>query len=459
MTEQLPSWPTTPPAHGPVVLREFTDDDAHLALELGNDPYIPLIGSLPALPTPQQALEWIRRQRGRHAEGIGLSFAIADAESNNAVGAIGLWLQNISAGCATIGYSVSPAHRGRGIASSALKALTTFAWTIPALHRIELYIEPWNNSSIHVAEASGYQREGLLRSHEEIGGTRRDMLLYATTRLSENAPMERQSGTKVLTRSSLAGDLRRLGLADGDAVMIHAAFRRVGTVLGGPDALVDAVLDVIGADGTLLSYQDWELSTDVWDDDGRVLDALRDHVPPFDPATARPARDHGIVAATIGTRPGVRRSGNPGASVAAIGARAEEFTVAHSLDFGYGENSPFARLVAAGGRVLMVGAPLDTMTLLHHAEHLADLPDKRRVHIEYPLATSTGTEWHIVEEYDTSVPVVAGPPDDYFRLIVDDYLATGAGHHGNVGAAHTVLVDAAGVTAFAVAWLEDKYGR
>jgi RimJ/RimL family protein N-acetyltransferase len=29
---------------------------------------------------------------------------------------------------------------------------------------------------------SGYQREGLLRSHQEIGGTRCDMLLYAATR-------------------------------------------------------------------------------------------------------------------------------------------------------------------------------------------------------------------------------------------------------------------------------------
>lgn len=182
MTEQLPSWPTTPPTYGSVVLRKFTDEDVYLAVELGGDPYIPLIGSLPALPTAQQAQEWIHRQRGRLAEGIGLSFAIADAESNNAVGVIGLWLQNLSAGRATAGYSVAATHRGRGIASSALKALTTFAWTIHTLYRVELYIEPWNDSSIHVAEASGYQREGLLRSHQEIGGTRRDMLLYATTR-------------------------------------------------------------------------------------------------------------------------------------------------------------------------------------------------------------------------------------------------------------------------------------
>jgi aminoglycoside 3-N-acetyltransferase len=264
---------------------------------------------------------------------------------------------------------------------------------------------------------------------------------------------------KVLTRSSLAADLRRIGLAEGDAVMVHAAFSRVGTVLGGPDALVDAVLDVIGPEGTVLSYQDWELGVDVWDEDGRVAAAFRDHVPPFDPATARPARDHGVLAAVIGTRPGVRRSGNPGASVAAVGARAEEFTADHPLDYGYGEDSPFARLVAAGGRVLMVGAPLDTMTLLHHAEHLAVLPGKRRIEVEYPLATPEGTVWRVVEEFDTSEPVVLGPPEDYFRLVVEDFLATGAGNRGLIGGADSVLVDAPAMVDFAVAWLESRYGH
>jgi [ribosomal protein S5]-alanine N-acetyltransferase len=149
---------------------------------LGEDPYIPLIGSLPAHPTAQQALEWIQRQHGQLAEGARFSFAIADAESGIAVGAIGLGLRGLPAGRATAGYAVSTAHRGRGMATSALQALTRFAWTIQGLHRVELYIEPWNTSSIHVAEAAGYRREGLLRSHQEIGGTRRDMLLYATTR-------------------------------------------------------------------------------------------------------------------------------------------------------------------------------------------------------------------------------------------------------------------------------------
>jgi ribosomal-protein-alanine N-acetyltransferase len=182
MTAQLPSWPTIPPAYGCVVLRAFTDEDTHLAVELGEDPYVPLIGSVPAQPTAEQALAWIRRQRGQLAERARFSFAIADAETDTAVGAIGLGLRDLSAGRATAGYAVSPLHRGRGIATSALQALTRFAWTIPTLYRVELYIEPGNASSIHVAEAVGYQREGMLRSHQEIGGTRRDMLLYATTR-------------------------------------------------------------------------------------------------------------------------------------------------------------------------------------------------------------------------------------------------------------------------------------
>lgn len=165
-----------------MLLREFRDGDAHLAVELGQDPYIPLIGSVPSHPDAREALAWIHRQRGRLAEGKGLSFAIADAQTDVALGAIGLWLQDLSSGRATMGYAVSPAHRGIGVAKNALIALTDFAWTIADLHRIELYIEPWNLASGHVAESAGFLKEGLLRSHQLIGDSRRDMLLYAATR-------------------------------------------------------------------------------------------------------------------------------------------------------------------------------------------------------------------------------------------------------------------------------------
>ena len=68
MTAQLPIWPTTPPARRSVVLREFTDKDAHLAIELGEDPYIPPHRQ-PARPSHRRAGSGqIRRQRGQLAE-------------------------------------------------------------------------------------------------------------------------------------------------------------------------------------------------------------------------------------------------------------------------------------------------------------------------------------------------------------------------------------------------------
>jgi RimJ/RimL family protein N-acetyltransferase len=98
------------------------------------------------------------------------------------VGAAGLWTRGLQHGRATAGYTIAPRDRGSGFAAQALTALTAFAWTFPEAHRVELYIEPWNVASIRTAEASGYEREGLLRSHQEIGGRRVDMLLYAVVR-------------------------------------------------------------------------------------------------------------------------------------------------------------------------------------------------------------------------------------------------------------------------------------
>ena len=181
LTESL-SWPTTPVAYGPVVLREFSSADLSMIQEMSTDPYVPLIGTLPPNASRQEAQAYLDRQRGRLPEGTGFSFAIAEAATGRGLGGIGLWLAGLDHGRATAGYSLTPSARGRGVAAAALTALTMFAWTIPALHRIELYIEPWNAGSIKTAERAGFEREGLLRSHQEIGGLRRDMLLYAAIR-------------------------------------------------------------------------------------------------------------------------------------------------------------------------------------------------------------------------------------------------------------------------------------
>lgn len=164
------------------MLRAVREADAAMAMELSTDTYVPQIGSLQAHASETQALEWVGRQQARHSEGAGFSFTIAEVQAGRALGHCGLWLKDLPSGRATAGYSIRPSARGQGIASDALIALTQFGWSLEQLHRIELYIEPWNTGSTRTAERAGYQREGLLRSHQEIGGQRRDMLLYSNIR-------------------------------------------------------------------------------------------------------------------------------------------------------------------------------------------------------------------------------------------------------------------------------------
>ena len=258
-----------------------------------------------------------------------------------------------------------------------------------------------------------------------------------------------------LTRASLGDDLNRIGLRAGDTVMVHAAMSKVGPLLNGPDALSNAILDVVGSEGTMLVYTSWDSRhDDLMDDDDRVLPEWRAHVPGFDRQASRAVRMNGIIAEVVRTMPGAHRSANPGASVAAIGKLAEWITANHPQDYGYGEGSPLAKLVERGGRVLMVGAPWDTMTLVHHADHLANLPDKLVRRYEVPFAGDAGKTWRVVEEFDTTEPVTEGLPDDYIEQIVTAYVAGGAGCEGLIGLAPSLLVNAKPMLAFAIDWLE-----
>lgn len=179
MTSPPLSMPAEDPGAGSVRLRAFSERDVDMVIDLSGDPYVPLIGSLPRHCDRDDALAYIARQHDRMRTGYGYSFCVADVVTDEAAGQAGLWLAGLPGGRATAGYCIAPRHRGRRRAADALAALTAFAWSVPGLHRVELYIEPWNESSVRTAEVAGYAREGLLRSHQEIDGRRVDMLIFA----------------------------------------------------------------------------------------------------------------------------------------------------------------------------------------------------------------------------------------------------------------------------------------
>ena len=54
------------------------------------------------------------------------------------------------------------------------------------------------------------------------------------------------------TRESLARDLNALGLGSGQTVIVHSSLSALGWVSGGPVTVVQALMDVITPEGTLV---------------------------------------------------------------------------------------------------------------------------------------------------------------------------------------------------------------
>ena len=253
-----------------------------------------------------------------------------------------------------------------------------------------------------------------------------------------------------------------MGLRSGDLVMVHSSMRAVGPILGGLNEMIEAILDVVGSAGTVMMYVDWEdgaQSHTRTDRETPLSRKLIEAWPAFDPIKARADRSYGVLPEFLRTWPGANRSGNPGASVVAVGAQADRICGDHPLDYGYGPGSPLAKLVEGEGRVLLLGSPLENVTLLHFSEHMARLPNKRVIRYREKLLQDGRAEWVEIEEFDTSAPVVEAAPEDHFDQLVRAYLRKRDVPKRNVGSAESYLFDAKSLHRFAVGWLEDRWGE
>lgn len=177
------------------------------------------------------------------------------------------------------------------------------------------------------------------------------------------------------TRESLARDLRRLGVAPGMVLIVHSSLSSLGWACGGPVAVVQAFMDVLTSEGTLVmpahtgDYSDpanWSeppVPESWWQ-------IIRDTMPPFDPRLT-PTRGMGQIAELFRGWPGVLRSSHPVVSFAAWGRHAEQIVANHSLGHSLGERSPLARIYDLNGWVLLLGVGYDSNTSFHLAEYRA----------------------------------------------------------------------------------------
>lgn len=248
----------------------------------------------------------------------------------------------------------------------------------------------------------------------------------------------------VTTIALLEAQLRTLDIQNSDIVMIHASLRKVGPVENRGDGLIQALINTVRPSGTLMAYADFEPTPEV-----PFFDLLR--------SPARP--DYGVFAELLRNWPNAARSKNPGASMVAVGALAESICAAHPLDYGYGPESPLAKLVENDGKVLLIGSDLDQVTLLHYAEHLANIPNKRIVHNQVKVLQDSGEITPVViEEFDTSKGIVSSMPERYFERIMVSFLDTGKATTGKIGDAKSFQFRAKDLVEFAVRQIESDFG-
>ncbi|MGD2051921.1 MAG: AAC(3) family N-acetyltransferase [Acidimicrobiia bacterium] len=260
--------------------------------------------------------------------------------------------------------------------------------------------------------------------------------------------------------AAISSDLRRLGAQTGDLLMVHASLRSIGPVEGEAEGVLEALIDTVGPDGTLLmvlgALNEWDWVNGRPEPERERL--LRD-AEPFDPLATPADPDVGTLAEVFRTRPGTLVSDNPEGRFAAFGRLAGHLTADVPWDDYYGPGSPLDRLVAAGGRVLRLGADPDTVTLLHYAEYLAPLPEKRRVRRHRKVGEPGGPVVRVIESLDDSTGIVAYPAEDYFTAILRAYLATGRAQRGKVGDARAELIDGDDIVRFAVRWMAEHLGE
>ena len=223
----------------------------------------------------------------------------------------------------------------------------------------------------------------------------------------------------------------------------------MGWVCGGPVAVILALQEALGPDGTLVMPTHTSDLTEPsrWENPPvpeSWWPVIRESMPAFDPDLT-PTRAMGVIPETFRKQAGVLRSDHPHVSVCARGPRAREITADHSLANGLGEDSPLGRLYDLHAHVLLLGVGHERNTSMHLAEYRADYATKRTIEDGAPAAAG----WVAFSEFETD--------SSDFDRVGEDYLQSEAGHavhRGRVGLADSQLMPQRDVVDFAVSWLE-----
>jgi len=168
----------------------------------------------------------------------------------------------------------------------------------------------------------------------------------------ERASKESRNG--FLTRKQIERDLKQIGVREGDHLAVSLSFKSMGFISGGPNAFIDALLDVVGPEGTIMVNTFTKLFP--------ASEIPFNYV--FDAATTTPYT--GIVPRFFLKRKDAVRSKHPVTSVAAIGKLSSYLTEDH--DEKAAMFQPYEKLAQIGGKYLAIGLGNRLVAIRHEAQ-------------------------------------------------------------------------------------------